>query len=98
MPDVTDLQCPATAVLLDGAVPPPSWLARLPVAGRFDAADRRAVVELVDGTADLYRGEAFVVSAPADAIGEALGSRGITASAPIVIEVDSDGWRRAPQP
>lgn len=29
---MTDLQCPATVVLLANGAPPPPWLARLPVA------------------------------------------------------------------
>jgi hypothetical protein len=57
---MTDLQCPASAVLLDEDAAAPAWLARLPVAGRFRATGRRAIIELVDDTADQYRGETFV--------------------------------------
>ncbi|WP_104118859.1 hypothetical protein [Arthrobacter sp. B1805] len=91
---MADLQCPATAVLLDEAADPPPWLKDLRIAGRFRARDSRSVVSLVDETADLYRGETFVVAAPSPAVEEALRYRGIDASAPLVIEIDSDGWRR----
>jgi hypothetical protein len=94
---VTDLQCPATAVLLDGAAAPPAWLTRLRIAGRFDAADRD-IVTVVDATADLYRGETFVVAAAAHDIEGALISRGLPPGVPAVIEVDSMGWRRTPLP
>ncbi len=95
---MTDLQCPATAVLLDGAAASPAWLARLRIAGRFDAADREDILDVVDAEADLYRGETFVVAAAAHDIEEALISRGLPAGVPAVIEVDSAGWRRTPLP
>lgn len=94
---MADLQCPATAVLLDEAEAAPTWLNELRVAGRFEVRGSRALVSLVDETADLYRGETFVVAAPSRAIEEALNSRGISAPAPLIIEIDSDGWHRALQ-
>lgn len=95
---MTDLQCPATAVLLDGAAELPAWLTRLRIAGRFDAADREDIVTVVDATADLYRGETFVVTAAARDIEGALIARGLPPGVPAVIEVDSTGWRRTPLP
>lgn len=93
-----DLQCPATAVLVDDAGIPPSWLARLPIAGRFGCRGHEALVALVNATADLFRGETFVVAAPSPDIEEALRSQGVAAVVPLVIEVDSEGWRRVPPP
>lgn len=95
---MADLQCPATAVLLDAAAGPPTWLSRLRIAGRFDACGREAVVALVDETADLYRGEAFVVAASAEDLEAALRMRGVDAVAPSIIEVDSAGWHPVPPP
>lgn len=89
---MTDLQCPATAVLLAHGTPPPLWLARLPVAGRFAAEGGSAVLTLVTDTADLYRGETFTVSAPAADIAEALRRQGIVGHPPAVVAVDSSGW------
>jgi hypothetical protein len=97
-PDMADLQCPATAILLDAAAAPPPWLARLRVAGRFEARGPDTVVALVEETADLYRGEAFVVAAPLADLDGALRARGIGGGAPIVVEVDSGGWRTVPTP
>lgn len=93
-----DLQCPATAVLLDGDAPPPPWLDRLRVAERFTAGGAGELVELVEATADLFRGETFVVSAPADDVAAALRRLGVAGRAPVVVEVDSAGWRGVPHP
>ncbi|MDN4611434.1 hypothetical protein [Arthrobacter burdickii] len=95
---MTDLQCPATAILLDNDAAPPSWLARLQLAGRFEARGPDAVVALVEETADLYRGEAFVVAAPPADIAQALRTRGTAGTAPIIVEIDSGGWRTVPAP
>lgn len=95
---MADLQCPATAVLLDAAAAPPAWLSRLRVAGRFDAGGRVAVVALVEETADLYRGETFVVTAPGADVEDALRIRGVDAGVPVILEVDSAGWRPVPPP
>ncbi|GGG63628.1 hypothetical protein GCM10011374_28850 [Kocuria dechangensis] len=95
---MSDLQCPATAVLLDDAVPPPAWLARLPVAERLGAHGAEELVRLVEDTADLFRGETFVVAAPAGDVAQALRERGLGGRAPAVVEVDSAGWRRVPPP
>jgi hypothetical protein len=95
---VTDLQCPATAVLLDDAAPPPPWTARLRVAERFAAHGAGDLVSLVEDTADLFRGETFVVAAPAGDIEAALRRRGVGGRAPVVVEVDSSGWRSVPAP
>jgi hypothetical protein len=95
---VADLQCPATAVLVDVSAAPPGWLARLRIAGRFETRGAGAVVTLVQETADLYRGETFVVAAPSPDICQALRAQGIEGAVPIVIGVDSGGWRPVPQP
>lgn len=95
---MTDLQCPATAVLLPLGLPAPAWLVRLPVAGRFEARGCPHILSLVDETADLYRGETFVVTAPAVDLQEALHRRGILGLPPVTVEVDSGGWRLAPEP
>ena len=95
---MTDLQCPATAVLLDEAGPPPPWTARLRVAERFTARGPEELTSLVDDSADLFRGETFVVTAPAGAIEAALRRRGVGGRAPVVVEVDSAGWRSVPTP
>ncbi|MFF0991011.1 hypothetical protein [Kocuria nitroreducens] len=95
---MTDLQCPATAVLLDGAAAPPLWTARLRVAERFTVRGAEELVSLVDDSADLFRGETFVVAAPAGDIEEALRLRGADGRAPVVVEVDSAGWRPVPAP
>ena len=97
-PDVADLQCPATAVLLDASAAPPEWLARLRIAGRFEARGAGALVTLVEETADLYRGEAFVVAASSRDIDRALRAQGIGGAAPLVVDVDSGGWRPVPHP
>lgn len=94
----SDLQCPATAVLLPLGDPAPAWLVRLPVAGRFAASGWAHVISLVNETADLYRGETFAVTAPAADLAEALHRRGIVAQPPVIVEVDSGGWRMAPEP
>jgi hypothetical protein len=96
--DMADLQCPATAILLDAAAAPPPWLARLNVAGRFEARGSDAIVALVEETADLYRGEAFVVAAPPTDLDQALRTRGIGGTTPIVVEIDSNGWRTVSPP
>ncbi|MUN64896.1 hypothetical protein GMA12_17410 [Kocuria sediminis] len=95
---MTDLQCPATAVLLDDAAPPPPWTARLRVAERFTARGAAELTALVEDSADLFRGETFVVAAPAGDIEEALRRRGVGGRAPVVVEVDSAGWRSRPAP
>ena len=95
---MTDLQCPATAVLLDAAAPPPPWTARLRVAARFTARGAGELTSLVEDSADLFRGETFVVAAPAGDIEAALRRRGVGGRAPVVVEVDSAGWRPVPAP
>jgi hypothetical protein len=95
---MSDLQCPATAVLLDDQVPPPPWLARLPVAASFQAREPGEVAALVNDSADLFRGETFVVRAPSADVLEVLRRRGLTGSVPAVVEVDSSGWKRVPLP
>lgn len=95
---MTDLQCPATAVLLDDAAPPPPWTARLRAAERFTARGAEDLVTLVEDSADLFRGETFVVAAPAGDIEAALRRRGMSGRAPVVVEVDSSGWRSVPVP
>lgn len=95
---MTDLQCPATAVLVDDGSDRPSWLARLPVAASLDVREPCDVVALVEETADRFRGETFVVAAPAAAIIAALGRRDLRGTVPIVVEVDSEGWRAVPPP
>lgn len=95
---MTDLQCPATAVLLDDAAPPPPWTARLRVAERFEAHGAEELLSLVEDSADLFRGETFVVAAPAGDIEGALRRRGVGGRAPVVVEVDSSGWRSVPAP
>lgn len=82
---MTDLQCPATAVLLDDAVPPPPWTARLRVAERFTARGAEELVSLVEDSADLFRGETFVVAAPAGDIEAALRRRSVRGRAPVVV-------------
>lgn len=93
---MTDLQCPATAVLLDDTVPPPPWTARLRVAERFTVRGAEELASLVEDSADLFRGETFVVAAPAGDVEEALRLRGVGGRAPVVVEVDSSGWRPVP--
>lgn len=95
---MTDLQCPATAVLLDDGAPDPPWLDRLRVAGRFTGSGPGELVRLVEDTADLFRGETFVVAAPAADVVSALRRRGVGGGVPVVVEVDSAGWRRVPAP
>ncbi|MFE7630915.1 hypothetical protein [Kocuria sp. NPDC057446] len=95
---MTDLQCPATAVLLDDAAPAPPWTARLRVAARFTARGAEDLDALVEDSADLFRGETFVVAAPAGDIEAALRRRGASGRAPVVVEVDSSGWRSVPVP
>ena len=95
---MSDLQCPAVAVLLDDDDAAPAWISRLRVAERFTTSGAGELVELVEDTADLFRGETFVVTAPSAAIATALRARGVGGRAPAVVEVDSDGWRRIPGP
>ena len=95
---MTDLQCPATAVLLDDGAPEPAWLPRLRPAERFTGSGPDELVRLVEDTADLCRGETFVVAAPAGDVAAALRRRGVGGRAPVVVEVDSAGWRRVPAP
>ncbi|MEX5296420.1 hypothetical protein QYM41_14175 [Kocuria sp. CPCC 205268] len=95
---MTDLQCPATAVLLDDTAPAPPWTARLRVAGRFAARGPEELTSLVQDSADLFRGETFVVAAPAGDIEAALRHQGLGGRAPAVVAVDSSGWRSVPAP
>lgn len=83
-------------MLLEEDAAAPVWLGRLPVAARFEACGARALVHLVEETADRYRGETFVVAAPWADILEALGARGISAAPPLAVEIDSAGWRPGP--
>ncbi|WP_247826219.1 hypothetical protein [Arthrobacter antioxidans] len=93
---MTDLQCPATAILLDAGAEPPPWLGRHRLAARFDLADPCDVAAVVEETADRFRGETFAIAAPADAIALALRRRGLPGGPPLLVDVDSDGWRLAP--
>ena len=95
---MTDLQCPATAVLLEDQLPPPQWLGRLPVAGSFTASESDTVDALIEDSADLFRGETFVVRAPSVDLLRALRRHGLPAALPALLEVDSGGWRRVPLP
>ena len=95
---MSDLQCPAVAALLDDDAAAPAWISRLRVAEWFTAHGADELVELVEDTADLFRGEVFVVTAPAGAIVAALRERAVGGRAPVVVEVDSGGWRRVPEP
>ncbi len=94
---MTDLQCPATAVLLAAGAALPDWLARLPVAARFDLPADQDLAAFLEETADRFRGETFVVTAPTDAIARAVRRAG-PGPAPAVLEIDSDGWRPVPAP
>lgn len=93
---MTDLQCPATAILLAAGAEPPSWLERRRVAARFDLTDPCDVSAAVEETADRFRGETFVVAAPSGAITLALRRWGLPGGPPLLVDVDSDGWRLAP--
>lgn len=91
---MTDLQCPATAVLLDGKDPPPPWLERLRVAGWLEPDPGPApLAGTIGDTADQYRGETFVVTATSADITAVLKEHRISAVPPVVLEVDSEGWR-----
>ena len=92
---MTDLQCPATAVLLAAGSTAPSWLGRFRVAEEFEAHGPAALIALVEDSADLFRGETFVVRAPSEDLSEALRQMSIVAAPPAVVEVDSSGWRLA---
>jgi len=74
----------------------PTWLGQLRIAGRFEAAED--FEEQIDDTADLYRGETFVVLAPADHLSRALRERGLPGVVPSIIEIDSGGWRTVALP
>lgn len=89
---MTDLQCPATAVLLESGVEEPAWLDRLRIAEEFELREPADVGAFVEETADRFRGEAFVVRGPAVSVEQALRSRGIRGEAPVVVEIDSGGW------
>ena len=93
---MTDLQCPATAILLDPGAEPPPWLGRRRIADRFELADPCDVANVVEETADRFRGETFLIAAPAEAIALALRRRGLQGGPPVVVDVDSEGWRLAP--
>lgn len=93
---MTDLQCPATAILLDAGTEPPPWLGRHRIAARFDLADPCDVSAVVEETADRFRGETFLVAAPAGAIALALRRWGLQGRAPLLVDVDSAGCRLAP--
>ncbi|MBD8043481.1 hypothetical protein H9638_06615 [Arthrobacter sp. Sa2BUA2] len=95
---MTDLQCPATAVLLEDQVLPPPWLKRLPVAASFEAPVPGTADALVEESADLFRGETFVIRAPLAELVEILQRRGLAGTIPALLEVDSEGWRRIPLP
>jgi len=93
---MTDLQCPATAILLAAGAEPPAWLGRHRIAAEFDLADPCDVGTVVDETADGFRGETFVVTAPRAAIALALRRWGLQDGPPLAVDVDSEGWRLAP--
>ncbi|MER1996021.1 MAG: hypothetical protein ABTA24_05925 [Arthrobacter sp.] len=92
---MTDLQCPATVVLIEGDAAAPTWLSR--VAAEF-VVDGGAVDlgRLIEESTDLFRGEIFVVRAALSEIREVLRKRGIPADPPVAVEVDSSGWRLSP--
>lgn len=93
---MTDLQCPATVVLLANQAPVPAWLGRLRVAGEYEIQGHAALLALVADAADLFRGETFVVSAPSADGQQALRQQGLPTVLPAVVEVDSSGWRLVP--
>ena len=95
-PAVSDLQCPATVVLMERGMPDPDWLSRYRTAGRFDAAGGTDLRSTLDGIADEYRGETVVVSAARADLVELLGRLGLAARLPAVLDIDADGWRPAP--
>lgn len=95
---MTDLQCPATAILLETDAEPPVWLSRRRVAARFDLTDPCDVATVVEEAADLFRGETFVLAAPAEALARALLQQGLSGGPPLLVDVDSDGWRLPPRP
>lgn len=94
---MTDLQCPATVVLLADLAPPPLWLGRVRVAAEFEIQGIAAVIALVEDSADLFRGETFVVRAPSADLSAALRQWSIPAALPAVVEVDFSGWRVVPE-
>lgn len=95
---MSDLQCPATVVLVAADVLARVGAAAIVVgqhlAGTFDVdvADGAALRRRVDELADLYRGETILVVAPLDAICTALAVSGAL-DQPVTVAVDSDGWR-----
>ncbi|THJ67075.1 hypothetical protein E8P82_06455 [Arthrobacter echini] len=89
---MTDLQCPARAVLLAIDAVTPSWMDRLRIAARFELSADEDVAAFVDATADEFRGEDFVVVAATASLAEALGLHGIRHEPPVAIGVDADGW------
>ncbi|MHA7238641.1 hypothetical protein [Arthrobacter sp. TMS1-12-1] len=93
---MTDLQCPATAILLAAGAEPPAWLARHRIAATVDLTDPCDVTAVVDETADGFRGETFAVTAPLEAIALALRGWGLRGGPPLVVVIDSEGWRPAP--
>lgn len=93
---MSDLQCPATVILLDVHAQAPVWLSRFRVAAEFEAGEAAGLLRLVEESADLFRGETFVVRAPFEDTRDALRQRGIPSAPPAVVELDSGGWRLAP--
>lgn len=89
---MSDLQCPATAVLLEAGAELPAWVERLPIAAWFEAQDPASLAALIEETADRFRGETFAVTAPGDAVARTLHARGVRQSAPAVVEIDATGW------
>ena len=93
---MSDLQCPATVVLVERGSTDPSWLSRFRIAGRFDADGSTDLQSTLEGIADEYRGETVVASAARADLVELLGRLGLAVRLPAVLDIDADGWRPAP--
>lgn len=92
---MSDLQCPATAVLVETGAADDAATDRRRIAARFELRADEDVAAFVGTTADEFRGEAFVVAAPAPSLVRALRLHRIRDDPPVAIDVDADGWRIA---
>lgn len=92
---MSDLQCPATAVLVETGATEETSTDRRRIAARFELRTGEDVAAFVGATADEFRGEAFVVAAPGPSLVRALRLHRIREDPPLAIEVDADGWRVA---